>query len=1432
MATDKPLPETGSVPDAPSPTASAPSALASQAAPTGSGAARRWARRLAWFSGSTTLLLAALLVAGWLALLHHPLSLPWLLRQVPGLSVQGFQGTLGSGSFQAQSLIWQMPGNSGKISAQGLQLTEGRWAWRPEPGQWFSLHLSALSAERVQWRSGPPSVEPIKAPVSLRMPMALQIDALRIAHLQIDDQPELQTVTARVALASEHGALHRIDGLSGSWQQTQFTGAARIGSDAPLPVQLQLQAKRDSAPAWTAALRLAGPLDRLAADAQLHGVLATPSPGRPTPAGAKPPQAQARATLLPFAAWPVGDLTLSTAELDLSALMPDWPRTALSGTALVQSSGLDRPARIELALTNALPGDWVNRQLPLTALKLAASALPQQPEPLALSQIELTLGDSRGAAGVITGQGRWAAGELALDLQVRKLLPARLHSLAAAMTLSGPLQLQVAGLARATAAASLAPTVTLNTTLSGQALDASALPISLQLTGTGSRQLIQITQARLSAGPASAKGKAELRAVATGWQLNSQATLSRFDPRPWWRGDAGSAWRDGPHRLDGDLLLDLLLRQPVASPATQASQPELERWLSRLSGNASLEVHDSLVAGVPLAAAVQMHSPGGIVDIQGHIDLADNRISLQGLRAASPAADRWTLKVQAPALAKLAPLGRLAAEFDPALTKLWPSAGSLSGDLVLSGRWPALRSQGDLVAQRLSTPAASLQSAHIEWQTGDSADAPLAIKLQASGLAGPATTGPPASASSTWLDSLSATLQGSLRQHRLELRADSPAKPPTWTENLLGPAGAGTRLQASGQGSWTFGRASSPNNRWQLQGLQLQGGARDSTGGSRPWLAAQDLSAVLQVSPEGQPLDLTLTPGRVQLLSTALAWREASWQAATAGPGSLSLEAELERFDVAAMLARAQPTQGWGGDLTMGGRISVHSAARFDADIVLERLAGDLTLTDDLGATQALGVTDLRLALTAHDGLWQFAQGLAGRSLGEMGGAQVLRTSADKRWPPPNAPLQGVTEMRVANLGIWGAWVPPGWRLAGQLRTSASFGGTLGAPEVRGEMVGSGLGVRNLLQGVNVTGGELALTLSGDSARIDRFELKGGDGLLTLTGGATLGASPSARVHLAAQRFRWLGRIDRRLVASGNADLALDARLLKLDGSFTVDEGLIDLSQGDAPRLADDVQVHRATGSGPGVIDRQAAKPLPAPLRQAQVALKVNLGTGLRLRGHGLDTGLRGDLAVTSPDGRLALHGQVRAEAGTVAAYGQKLDIERGTVSFNGALDNPFLDVLAIRPNLDVRVGVMVNGPAQRPRIRLFSEPELADYDKLSWLVLGRSPDGLGRSDTALLQRAAIALLAGDEKSPSDAMLERIGLTDFSLRQSDGDTRETIVSLGKQLSRRWYLGYERSVNATTGTWQLIYRLAQRFTLRAQSGADNALDLIWSWRWGG
>ena len=124
----------------------------------------------------------------------------------------------------------------------------------------------------------------------------------------------------------------------------------------------------------------------------------------------------------------------------------------------------------------------------------------------------------------------------------------------------------------------------------------------------------------------------------------------------------------------------------------------------------------------------------------------------------------------------------------------------------------------------------------------------------------------------------------------------------------------------------------------------------------------------------------------------------------------------------------------------------------------------------------------------------------------------------------------------------------------------------------------------------------------------------------------------------------------------------------------------------------------------------------------------------------------------------------------------------------------------------------------------------MPEVDKLSWLVLGRVSDGLGRADAALLQTAALALLSGNGESYTDQLTRAIGIDELSVKQGEGDVRATVITLGKQLSRRWYVGYERGLNATGGNWQLIYRIAQSFTLRAQSGLDNSLDVIWSWRW--
>ncbi len=224
------------------------------------------------------------------------------------------------------------------------------------------------------------------------------------------------------------------------------------------------------------------------------------------------------------------------------------------------------------------------------------------------------------------------------------------------------------------------------------------------------------------------------------------------------------------------------------------------------------------------------------------------------------------------------------------------------------------------------------------------------------------------------------------------------------------------------------------------------------------------------------------------------------------------------------------------------------------------------------------------------------------------------------------------------------------------------------------------------------------------------------------------------------------------------------------------------------------------------------------------------------MRGRGVSTRLAGSLELTNLPGDALvprLSGQLRTVRGTYKAYGQQLDIERGVLRFEGPFDNPALDVLAIRPNLQQRVGVQISGTALSPLVRLYAQPELPDAEKLSWLILGRSSAN-GGAEAALLQQAAMALLGGSGPGLSGSLAAALGLDELSMRgsatSSDGTTTGATVTLGKRVSQDFYVAYESSLAGAMGTLYIFYDLSRRFTLRAQAGEQSAIDLIFTLRY--
>ena len=1349
-------------------------------------------------------------------LLRSPEGTAWLMARIPGVEVKGTQGALLSERFAVERVVVRWANGEHVVAIDDLVAEGLRWHWHPAAGAWVGLDAQRLQARRVEVQTGPRGPRPIQMPRTMQLPLRLSAAHAEVADLQIDALPPMQNLQAQgLHLWEPGGREYRAERIRMDWDRAHIDGQASLGAHPPFTLQARAAlAPRDAGDAlaaWRATATANGPLARFDLRASLNG-----TPLRP---GAAAPMLDVDAAVTPLEAWPLGRLRLRTQALDLSALLSRAPQTALSGRVDIDSRSFTAPVAVQVELDNANPGRWDAGRVPVRQLKARLRSPDAKRDRVLIEDFDLQLAQGSDAAGRWQGSGQWASHQLQLESRITELRPQLLDSRAAVMNLTGPLAFTLTGVpspdpAAPHPAAVKGLTLDLRSTLEGR-IEGSPHAVRVAVDGTADSQRVELRELRAEAGIAHAVLALDARrGPAGGWLLRSNGTLGDFDPVPWWPGTEGSAWRTGPHRLSGSWSLD------VALPRLQADMAPLA-LLQGLAGTGQLRVERSVIAGVPVALQLELGQQGSGTthtgSVRGELQAGGNRLALdgQGNPLGNGQGDRLRFDLQAANLATLAPLARLLPE-----GAAWaPRAGSAEASLSLAGRWPDIRSEGKASLQGLQLGTLGARQAQTSWRFDTASDQPLLVLVDAQGLV----------QGQQRLDRLTADLRGTWRQHRLELSAQLPGGPPVALEAALGlRTGVGTLAQLRADGQWS--PDGSGGGRWSGRVARLSLGpsggpaAAAPTGPGSVWLDARDLQVQAHYEAKDGLTELQAAAGQMRLAEAiTLRWDEIRADFRSAEP-RWALRADIEPFALAPLLARTQPAMGWSGDLRLAARVDIKAAEKLDADIVFERRDGDLRLTEE-NASQPFGLSELRLLASVHDGHWQMAGALAGQTLGQASGRLNLRVRPEQRWPTGSTPLDGLIEAHVANLGVWGSWVPPGWRLSGELHTSASVGGTLGQPGYTGEVRASDVAVRNLLQGVDVRQGEAVVRLKGALAEIERFTLRGGDGTLKVSGQARLDGQPGLALVLEADRFRLLGRVDRQLIASGRLNLDAPGEAIRVQGQVKVDEGLFDLGRSDAPTLDDDVTVRQANPSP----DEPVAKTPQRARRNQVVAVDIDLGDRLQVRGRGLDTTLGGRLKLGSTAGRLTLNGIVTSSGGTYAAYGQKLEIDRGMLVFSGDIDNPMLDVLALRPNLDTQVGVAITGPLVTPRVRLYASTDMSDSDKLSWLVLGRASEGLGRADTALLQRAAVALLAGEGEAPTDTLLRNLGIDQLSLRQSDTDVRETVISLGKQLSRRWYVGYERGVNATNGTFQLIYRIAQRFTLRAQSGLENSLDLIWVWR---
>ncbi|RZT95306.1 translocation/assembly module TamB domain-containing protein [Rivibacter subsaxonicus] len=1139
--------------------------------------------------------------------------------------------------------------------------------------------------------------------------------------------------------------------------------------------------------------------------------------------------------------WDAGRLPLARLELDARGGGRDWQIER--GDARLAGAGGVPAGRLSVSGSFALP---------------ERSAEPVATPPAAAA-----------------AASRWPTGDLRFTLD-GVALP-QLDARAPSLQLSGPLRLEHAA---PTAAEAAFGTVRLQTQLRGTLLGEAARrapaplragPVRFETTAELDPRRLHIERLLAATGPARLEGSALLREAGGGrWSGDGRLQLSDFDPSLWLPGDASGAWRQARNSLDGELEFRASAPRPGAGVAD---------WLALLEGSAKARLgDDSWLGGVRLQADAQAEADGrGGVRASAAARAAGNQLDASLLLlprgSADTQAEQLLLTLDAPAIGRTGALTRALGQPDlsgrvflkaearggvgawllPARGAAADATSSASTPLLTRGtvELDDLRSKGLRVQKLRGRWEATLPPARAEGLDA-LGQAALKAELRGDQISLPALT----------LPVLALRLDGSLAEHEAKLRAvlappASDEAPPPDVRPLV--------LDATARGNWS---SSGEEQRWALKlpQLLLRPLSRDqaravaaalpaatkpattppaATGSASaplasaawpplpappaaasklpatPLLLARDLEFLLQNSPER--LQWSVAPGRAELAGATLGWSALQGERQAGAAPTFDVSAELEPFEVATVLRRFQPDFGWAGDLRVGGRLELHARPEVSLKLELARTGGDLQLSD-FGGVRSLGLEEALVKVVAENGQWQLTQRLNGSYLGRVEADLAIAATPLDLVPRADARIEGQLRAQVESLAAWAIWVPAGWRLGGQLDAALQVSGTVGAPRILGTVRGRDMVLRNTLEGVDLRDGTLELDFRGETVELTTLRFKAGEGTLEATGSARTSPEASVLLDFAARHATVLGRVDRRIVISGDAQVRLAPNKVALRGRLEVDEGLIDISRFGAPRLGDDVVVKRA-GDDP---DAAVAVDAAAAQRSIDLDLVVNAGQNLQLRGHGLDARLAGEIRLTAPRNALRATGEIRTESGRFEAYGQRLTIERGVISFAGDVANPLLDIEAIRPNLDDRVGVRVTGTVNAPRIRLFSEPEKPDTEVLALLITGRPYDSLGGTDMLIMQRAALALLAGE--GGAGGLFRTMGFDTFSVSQSDGATRDTIVAIGRQLSDRVYVGYRRGINASSGTWELTYRIANRFTLRAQSGDESALDLIWIFRW--
>ncbi|PSF07017.1 translocation/assembly module TamB [Marinobacter halophilus] len=205
--------------------------------------------------------------------------------------------------------------------------------------------------------------------------------------------------------------------------------------------------------------------------------------------------------------------------------------------------------------------------------------------------------------------------------------------------------------------------------------------------------------------------------------------------------------------------------------------------------------------------------------------------------------------------------------------------------------------------------------------------------------------------------------------------------------------------------------------------------------------------------------------------------------------------------------------------------------------------------------------------------------------------------------------------------------------------------------------------------------------------------------------------------------------------------------------------------------------------------------------------------------------GVTGNLQGTLRIGNnMDTRGSLQLVNGQYQAFGQELELRRARIIFVGVLTEPYLDIEAVRRVNSVVAGIRLSGPASMPETKVFSEPSMPQADALSYVILGRPPQG--RGDDGQMSQAALSLGLTQASKLTQGIGDELGIRNLTLEaEGSGDGAAVVASgyITDELSLRYGVGIFEPIT----TVALRYDLGRYFYLEAASGLASSLDIFYT-----